>query len=135
MAFVKPARCANRNSQHCRSVASGHATELFRRHSVAGANETVETIAAFGRVDVSIRENCDGLRGVVKRRIEVREIVSLRVDGLTKLVTHAELETQFAIYFPTVRNERFSLREAEKAHRIEGLFTVCAEVSKQSIGE
>src|SRR6185436_9748528 len=135
MAFIKPARRANWNGKHCCTVTSGHAAEFFRRHAVARADETVEAIAAFRGVNVSIRENRDGLCGIVKRRIEVREIVGLRVDRLTKLVTHAELEAQLAINFPTVCNKRLGLRETEKAHRIESLLAVRAEVSEQSIGE
>src|SRR6185503_17928614 len=46
-----------------------------------------------------------------------------------------ELETQLAIDFPTVRNERLSLSETEEAHRIECLFAVSAEVSEEGISE
>src|SRR6185503_17939546 len=135
MALVKPARCTDRHGQHCCTVAAGYAPEFLRWHSVARPNEPVETIATSRRVDVSVRENRHSLRRVVTRRIEVREIVCLCVDRLTELVTHAELETQLAIHFPTVGSERFSLRETEKAHRIEGLFTVCSEISKQCVRE
>src|SRR6185503_16179544 len=135
MTFVQPARCAYRHGQHRRTVAAWHASEFFRRHTIARPNEPVETIAASGRVDVSIRENRHRLRRVVTRRIEVREIVRLRVDWLTELVSHAELETQLAIHFPTVRDERFRLREAEKAHRIESLFAVSSKISEQCVRE
>src|SRR4029078_8700626 len=52
-----------------------------------------------------------------------------------KLITHAELETQFAVDFPTIGNERLSLCETEEAHRIECLFAVSAEVSEEGISE
>src|SRR5215217_7079455 len=119
MTFVKSARRAGRHSSHVNTIAAGHASELFRRHTIAGAHEAVETIAAAGRVDVSVRENRDCLRRIVKRRIEVRHIVGLRVDRLAKLVTHAELETQLAIHFPTVGDKGFSLGETEEAEGIE----------------
>src|SRR6185503_13988708 len=128
MTFVKPARRASRHGLHVSTVAAGHASELFRRHTVTGAHEPVETIATSGPVDVSVRENRDGLRRIVKRRIEVRHVVGLRVDRLAKLVTHTELETQPAIHFPTVGNKRFRLGETEKAQRIEGLFAVSSEI-------
>src|SRR5215218_1204654 len=132
MSFVESARRARRHSKHSRAVATRHASELIRRHAVAGAHEPIETIATSGRVDVSVRENRDGLRRIVTGRIEIREIVGLRVDRLAKLVTHAELKTQLATDFPTVSDKRFGLRETEKAHRIEGLFAVSSE---QRIGE
>src|SRR6185295_17227696 len=135
MTFVKSARRASRHGKHSRTVAARYASKFFLRHTVAGAHEAVETIATFGRVDVSVRENRDRLRRIVTRRIEVREIVGLRVDWLAILVTHAELETQLAIHFPTVCDKRFGLRETEKAHRIEGLFAVRSEISEQRIGE
>src|SRR6185369_9563996 len=135
MTFVKSARRAGRHGSHVSTVAAGHASELFRRHTVTGADETVETIAAAGRVDVSVRENRDCLRRIVKRWIEVRHIVGLRVDRLAKLVTHAELETQLAIHFPTIGDKRFRLRESEEAQRIESLFAVSSEISEQRIGE
>src|SRR6185503_15754897 len=104
-------------------------------HSVSGAHETVETIAALRRVDVSIRENRDGLRRVIKRRIEVGEVVRLRVDRHSKLPAQTELETQATIHLPTVCHERFRLSEAEEAHRIECLLAVRSEVAEQCIGE
>ena len=110
------------------------ASEFLGRHTVARPNKTVETIATLGRVDVSVRENRYCLGGVVKRRIEVREIVGLREDRHAKLVTHAKLEAQPAAYFPTVGNKRLRLREAEEAHRIESLLAVRAEVAKQRVG-
>src|SRR5215216_5776633 len=102
MSFVKPARRACRHGPHVGGVTTGHTPEFFRRNAVACANQSVETIAAFGRVDVSICENRYRLRRVVTRRIEVSEIVGLRVDRLTELVTHAEFETQLTINFPTI---------------------------------
>jgi hypothetical protein len=135
MPFVKSARRASRNGSHVGTVAAGHASELFRRYAVTGAHEPIETIAAAGRVDVSVRENGDCLRRIVKRRIEVSHIVGLRVDRLAKLVTHAELETEFAIHFPTVGDKRFRLRETEEAQRIEGLFAVSPEISEEGIRE
>src|SRR6185503_1482865 len=119
MTFVKSARRSGRHSEHSRTVAAWHSSELFGRHTVTGAHEAVETIATLGRIDVSVRENRDRLRRIVTRRIEVREVVRLRIDRLAKLVAHAELEAQLAIHFPTVCDECFGLRETEKAHRIE----------------
>src|SRR5215213_2459616 len=135
MAFIKSARCACRHGQNRCAVAAGHASELFSRHTVTCAHDPVQTIATPGRVDVSVRENRNRLRRIVMRRIEVREIVGLRVDRLAKLVAHAEFETQLAIHFPTVRYESLSLRETEKAHRIERLLAVSSEVSEECIGE
>src|ERR1044072_7836010 len=135
MTVVKPARRAGRHGLHVSTVAARHASELFRRHAVASAHEPVETIAATGRIDVSVRENRDGLRRIVKRRIEFGHIVGLRVDRLAKLVTHAELETQLAIHFPTVGDKRLCLRETEEAEGIESLFAVSSEISEQGIGE
>src|SRR5215212_6478738 len=117
--FVESARCTYRHCPHVGSVTAGHAPEFLRRHAVTRACESVETIAAFRWIDVSICENRHRLRRVIKQGIEVREIICLRVDGLAKLVTHAELETQLAIELPTVCDEGFSLSETEKAHRIE----------------
>src|SRR6185369_9233948 len=87
------------------------------------------------RVDIAVRQNRDGFRRIVKRRIEVGHVIRLRIDRLAKLITHAELETQLAIDFPTVRHERLSLREAEEAHRVERLLAVRAEVAEQRVGE
>src|SRR6185369_5572880 len=129
------ARRACGHGQNGRAITAGDASELFRRHAVASTHEPVETIATFGRVDVSIRENRNRLRRVVERGIEVREVVGLRVNRLAILVAHAELETQIATHFPTVRDESFSLCETEKAHRIEGLFAVGSEISEECVGE
>src|SRR5688572_28863843 len=119
MAFVESAWRSDRHSTHGCTIAPRHAGQLFRRHSVTCTHQTVETVSAFRRVDVSIRQNRHGLRRIVTRRVEVGEIVGLGVDRLPKLITHAEYEIELAIDFPTVRDERFGLREPEKTHRIE----------------
>src|SRR5215207_4025543 len=99
--FVESTRRPYRNCPHVGSVTAGHAPEFLRRHAVTRAYESVETIAAFRCVDISICKNRHRLRRVVKRGIEVRKIICLRVDGLTKLVTHTELKTQLTIELPT----------------------------------
>src|SRR5689334_17511358 len=135
MSFIESARRAGRHRQNGCTIAAGHASEFFSRPTVTSPYDAVQTVAAFGSVDVSVREDRDRVRRIVERRIEVREVVRLRVDRLAKLVTHAELETQLAIHFPTIRDESLSLRETEKTHRIESLFAVSSEVSQKRIGK
>src|SRR5687768_7043582 len=110
MSFVEPARRAYGYGEYLCTVTAGNATELFRRDSVSSADETIKTIAAFRRIDVSVRQDRYSLCGVIRGRIEVREVVCLRVNWLSKLPAYAELETQPAAHLPTIRDECFRLR-------------------------
>src|SRR5688572_3309087 len=109
MSFVQSTRRASRYGSHVRAVATRYACEFFRRHAITGAHETVKAIAASSRIDVSIRENRYRLRRIVKRWIEVGEVVRLRVNRQTILIAHAELETELPIDFPTVSHKSFCL--------------------------
>src|SRR6185369_1938623 len=80
MRLVKTTRSAGRHRSYVSTITTRNAPKFFRRHTIAGANESIETIAAFSRVDVSVCENRNSLRRIVESRIKVSEIVRLSVD-------------------------------------------------------
>ena len=75
------------------------------------------------------------LRRVVQRRIEIRDVVGLRVDRLLVLVAQPHLEAQVLLDAPGVRHVAAVLREAEEPERIVAAFGVGAEVAEQRVGE
>ena len=80
-----------------------------------------------------LAQNSHCLSRVIQRGIKIGQVVSLRVNGQAKLVTHSDFQTQLSSYFPTVCAERFELCETEETKRIKCLLTIRAKVSEQGV--
>src|SRR5262249_41265758 len=95
-------------------------------------------VNAFGRVNYCAAIYCDdgyGFRRVIKGRIEVGDVVSLREGRPPVLIAHAHLQAQPPTNFPAVGDEGFDLREAEESDRVNRRLRVIAKVAEQRVGK
>ena len=133
--LIKPAGRAGRHRQHVGAVIRGDIPDLGIRHAVARADQPVKPVGPR-RYRVNARPaDRDRPGRVVKRRVEIGDIVSAGIERRAKLVADAELEAQSFIYAPAVGNERLVLLEPEKADRIVGEFAVGPEIPEQHIAD
>ena len=131
--LVEAARRAGRHQGAGRRV-ERHAVLLVLGNLVAAADQPGVPVAADRRRSRRSVEH-HRLRRVVQRRVEVGDVVRLRVDRLLILVAQPDFEAQVLLHAPGVRHVAAVLREAEEAERVVAAFGVGAEVAEQRVRE
>src|SRR5260370_41516515 len=92
-AFKDPPARARGNRQYGRTIPIGHADELIGRHAGARADQSVESIAAFGRINrVSACGKRDGLCWIELAGVKAHDIVRLCIGWPIVLPPKAKLE-------------------------------------------
>src|SRR5260370_35222014 len=91
------------NRQYGRTIPIGHADELIGRHAGARADQSVESIAAFGRINrVSACGKRDGLCWIELAGVKPHDIVRLGIGGPVVLPPKAKFEAYPARSFPGI---------------------------------
>src|SRR5262249_12669143 len=104
--------------EHRRAVPIRHSSKLARGDAITRANNSVQAIAPFGRVDISIEQHGDRLRRIVSAGIEVCDLIGLCVRRNDVLIAHAQLEAEIAPHSPVIRYKPVILRKAEETDRV-----------------
>ena len=131
---VEPARGAERNPDVVAAGDQRHAALLILGNAVARDDQAVEAVARAA-ARACRWQHAHRLRRVVERRVEVDQVVALRVGRRRKLVAHAELDAQVRAHAPGVGGERLIGVEAEEAHRVGRRLGVGPEVAEQRVGQ
>ena len=132
---VEAAWRAGRHGEHARQGGARHPELLLLWHALARASDPAVGVTAARDHVAGARVQPHRARRVVERRVEVRHVVGLRVDGQVVEVAHAHLHAEPPAGLPVVEDEGLDLGEAEEAHRIALGLAVGAEVAEQGVGE
>src|SRR5260370_34662066 len=125
-----------RPRQNGRTIPIGHADELVSRHAGACAYQSVESIAAFRRINrVSVCGKRDGLCRIELAGVKADDIVRLRIGRPIALPPEAKLEAKPPRSFPGIVNIRFDVRESEVPDGVVRCLGVRLKISKQGVRE
>ena len=132
---IKPERRPGWHRKYIGTISIRHSPELISRHTLAGADQPVEAISAFGGVYQSVCQNGNGLGRVVETGIKIYNVIRLGVDRYFERIASAQFETEFRMHFPAVGHVGLNLSKPEKANRIVLGFAVGSEVAQQGVGK
>ena len=136
LCIVEAARRTCRHRQDPRTIPVGHADKLVSRYTVARADQAIETIAAFRRINrAAARVKRDSLGGIELAGVKAHDIVRLCVGWSSVLISQAKLEAEAPSSFPRVVDIGFDVREPEVSDGIIRRLRVRSKVSQQGVSQ
>src|SRR4030095_13558219 len=133
--FIKPAWSTGRNGQDLGTVPARNIYPFALGNAIARPDETVVPVRSRSDRDRTRRADGDRFGRIVKRRIEIRDVVLARVERRSVLEPDSYLNAEILKYAPTVCRERVVLLETKMGCWVGRKFAVCPEVSKSSVCE